>query len=129
MAPNITLRNIEQVPAPVGHYSHTTTAGGMVFISGQLPVAAGGTPRGEAPFEEQAQLVLQNIESCLACAGVTKQHLVSVRVYITDINLWPLFNSIYAAWIGQHRPSRAVAGVAQLHYGAALEIEAVALSE
>ncbi|EJF30350.1 RidA family protein [Enterobacter sp. Ap-916] len=129
MAPNITLRNIEQVPAPVGHYSHTATAGGLVFISGQLPVAADGTPRCEAPFEEQAQLVLQNIESCLACAGVTKQHLVSVRVYITDINLWPLFNSIYAAWIGQHRPSRAVAGVAQLHYGAALEIEAVALSE
>lgn len=129
MAPDIRLRNIEQAPAPVGHYSHTATAGGLVFISGQLPVAADGTPRCEAPFEEQAQLVLQNIESCLACAGVTKQHLVSVRVYITDINLWPVFNRIYAAWIGEHRPSRAVAGVAQLHYGAALEIEAVALSE
>lgn len=129
MAPDITLRNIEQVPAPVGHYSHTTTAGGFVFISGQLPVAADGSPRCDAPFEEQARLVLQNIESCLGCAGVTKQHLVSVRVYITDINLWPLFNKIYAEWIGEHRPSRAVAGVSQLHYGAALEVEAVALSK
>ncbi|MFB5744915.1 RidA family protein [Cedecea sp. P7760] len=129
MAPDITLRNIENVPAPVGHYSHTTTAGGLVFISGQLPVAVDGSPRCDAPFEEQARLVLQNIESCLGCAGVTKQHLVSVRVYITDINLWPLFNKIYAEWIGEHRPSRAVAGVSQLHYGAALEVEAVALSE
>lgn len=129
MAPDITLRNIEQVPAPVGHYSHTTTAGGFVFISGQLPVAADGSPRCDAPFEEQARLVLQNIESCLGCAGVKKQHLVSVRVYITDINLWPLFNKIYAEWIGEHRPSRAVAGVSQLHYGAALEVEAVALSK
>lgn len=129
MAPDIKLRNIEHVPAPVGHYSHTTTAGGFVFISGQLPVAADGSPLCDAPFEEQAQRVLQNLESCLACVGVTKQHLVSVRVYITDINLWPLFNTIYARWIGDHRPSRAVAGVAQLHYGAALEIEAVALSE
>lgn len=129
MAPDITLRNIEQVPAPLGHYSHTTTAGGFVFISGQLPVAADGSPRCDAPFEEQARLVLQNIESCLGCAGVTKQHLVSVRVYITDINLWPLFNKIYAEWIGEHRPSRAVAGVSQLHYGAALEVEAVALSK
>ena len=94
MALDITLRNIEQAPAPVGHYSHTATAGGLVFISGQLPVAADGTPRCEAPFEEQAQLVLQNIESCLACAGVTKQHLVSVRVYITDISLWPVFNRL-----------------------------------
>lgn len=129
MAPDITLRNIEQVPAPLGHYSHTTTAGGFVFISGQLPVAADGSPRCDAPFEEQARLVLQNIESCLGCAGVTKQHLVSVRVYITDINLWPLFNKIYAEWIGEHRPSRAVAGVSQLHYGAALEVEAMALSK
>jgi 2-iminobutanoate/2-iminopropanoate deaminase len=129
MTPDITLRNIEHVPAPVGHYSHTTIAGGLVFISGQLPVAADGSPRCDAPFEEQARLVLQNIESCLGCAGVTKQHLVSVRVYITDINLWPLFNKIYAEWIGEHRPSRAVAGVSQLHYGAALEVEAVALSE
>ncbi|WP_227317344.1 RidA family protein [Cedecea davisae] len=129
MAPDITLRNIEHSPAPVGHYSHTTAAGGFVFISGQLPVTAEGEPQCDAPFKQQAALVLQNIEACLACAGVTKRHLVSVRVYITDISLWPLFNQIYAQWIGEHRPSRAVAGVAQLHYGAAIEVEAVALGE
>ncbi|MRT55169.1 RidA family protein [Enterobacteriaceae bacterium RIT693] len=129
MPPDITLRNIEHAPAPVGHYSHTTTAGGLVFISGQLPITTEGDPRCDASFEDQARLVLQNIDACLRCVGVTKQHLVSVRVYITDISFWPLFDNIYAEWIGEHRPSRAVAGVSQLHYGAAIEVEAVALSK
>ncbi|MCR2139050.1 RidA family protein, partial [Salmonella enterica] len=37
------------------------------------------------------------------------------------------FNQIYAEWIGNYRPARAVAGVAELHFGAALEIEATAV--
>jgi enamine deaminase RidA (YjgF/YER057c/UK114 family) len=36
------------------------------------------------------------------------------------------FDEIYSAWIGSHRPARTVAGLKQLHYGAAAEIEAIA---
>jgi enamine deaminase RidA (YjgF/YER057c/UK114 family) len=79
-------------------------------------------------FEDQTRLVLQNIDACLAGAGVSRQHLVSVRVYVTDMNQWPTFNKIYGEWIGDFRPSRAVAGVAELHYGFALEVEAMALA-
>ena len=59
----------------------------------------------------------------------SRQHLVSVRVYVTDINQWPTFNRIYGEWIGDSRPARAVAGVAELHYGFAVEIEAIALAQ
>ncbi|MWT74195.1 RidA family protein [Escherichia coli] len=114
---------------PAGHYSHTATAGGFVFISGQLPVTINGEKKGDAPFEDQARLVLQNVDACLAGAGVSRQHLVSVRVYVTDISLWPDFNKVYAGWIGEFRPSRAVAGVAELHYGSAVEVEAIALAQ
>lgn len=47
---------------------------------------------------------------------------------MTDIGLWPEFNNIYAEWIEDYRPSRAVAGVSELHYGAAVEVEAIALA-
>ncbi|MEQ1892853.1 MAG: RidA family protein, partial [Planctomycetota bacterium] len=33
---------------------------------------------------------------------------------------------LYAAWIGPHRPARAVVPVPELHFGLRLEIEAVA---
>jgi len=52
---------------------------------------------------------------------------VQVRVYVTDINQWPAFNTIYAKWIGASRPARAVVPVPELHFGFKIEVEAVAL--
>jgi reactive intermediate/imine deaminase len=128
MSPDITLNASAGSFPPAGHYSHSTTAGGFVFISGQLPVTQDGEKKADASFEEQTRLALQNVDACLAGAGVSRQHLVSVRVYVTDINQWPAFNKIYSEWIGDFRPARAVAGVAELHYGFAVEIEAMALA-
>lgn len=128
MSPDITLNASPGSFPPAGHYSHSTTAGGFVFISGQLPVTQDGEKKADASFEEQSKLALQNVDACLAGAGVSRQHLVSVRVYVTDINQWPTFNRIYGEWIGDFRPARAVAGVAELHYGFAVEIEAMALA-
>lgn len=128
MSADITLNSSAGSFPPAGHYSHSTTVGGFVFISGQLPVTFDGEKKADASFEDQTRLVLQNIDACLAGAGVSRQHLVSVRVYVTDMNQWPTFNKIYGEWIGDFRPSRAVAGVAELHYGFALEVEAMALA-
>jgi 2-iminobutanoate/2-iminopropanoate deaminase len=125
--PDITLKNAAGCLPPAGHYSHCAIANGFVFISGQLPITADGQKKADAPFAEQVELVLQNLDACLAEAGVSRRHLVQVRVHVTDIDQWPLFNQIYADWIGDFRPARAVAGVSQLHYGAALEVDAIAL--
>jgi len=46
---------------------------------------------------------------------------------VTDIESWPAFNAIYAAWAGAARPVRAVVPVPQLHYGFKIEVEAVAV--
>ncbi|HGM5336618.1 TPA: RidA family protein [Serratia marcescens] len=113
---------------PAGHYSPSCTANGVVYLSGQLPVTFSGEQLTDAPFEQQVRQVLSNLDACLGGAGVGRKQLVQVRVYITDIDLWPEFNAIYAEWIGEFRPARAVAGVSQLHYGAAVEVEAVALA-
>lgn len=114
--------------APRGHYSHATRGGGLVFISGQLPVAADGTVLHEAPFEAQAAQVLANVEAALRGAGCGISQLLQVRVYITDIAHWPAFNTQYARWAGAAMPARAVVPVPTLHYGCMLEIEAVALA-
>ncbi|MCB6144556.1 RidA family protein [Providencia rettgeri] len=113
---------------PKGHYSHCVTANGLFFISGQLPVDKLGNAVIDVSFQEQALLVLDNLQACLDAVNCSKAQLVQVRVYIADMENWPLFNQVYANWIGDHRPARAVAGVAELHFGAALEIEAVAVS-
>jgi 2-iminobutanoate/2-iminopropanoate deaminase len=124
--------SIAHVPAdlakPRGHYSHAVSAGGFVFVAGQLPVEADGRLLNEAPFEAQAQQVLANVAAALRGAGSSIDKLVQVRVYITDIELWPAFNTIYAQWAGDARPARAVVPVPQLHYGFKIEVEATALA-
>lgn len=101
-------------------------ASGFVFVSGQLPITAAGLKLNEAPFDIQAQQVLDNVQATLEAAGSSVDKLVQVRVYITDISLWPAFNTLYAAWAGAAKPARAVVPVPQLHYGFLLEVEATA---
>ena len=124
---NIQTLNPATLAPPGGHYSHAVVAGGMVFVSGQLPITTSGQRLNDQPFEVQARQVLHNVEAALTAAGSDKTRLVQVRVYVTDIALWPAFNALYAAWIGEHRPARAVVPVPQLHHGFLIEIEATAV--
>lgn len=101
-------------------------AGGLVFVSGQLPIAPDGTKLSEQSFEQQARQVLANVAAALASAETGIDELVQVRVYVTDINDWPVFDRVYSEWIGSVRPARAVVPVPALHYGFRIEIEAVA---
>ncbi|MCO4090003.1 MAG: RidA family protein [Limnohabitans sp.] len=120
--------NSESICPPGGHYAHVCTAAGVVYISGQLPIEPDGTPMTGQSFEMQVRRVLTNIDSCLACVGLDTNSLVQVRVYLTDIKNWPQFNQMYAEWLGNHRPARAVAGVSELHFGLEVEVESVALA-
>jgi enamine deaminase RidA (YjgF/YER057c/UK114 family) len=81
-----------------------------VHVAGQLPIAPDGRKLSDAGFEDQARQVLANVEAALVGAGSRLDHLVQVRVYLTDIAHWPAFNTLYAAWLGPHRPARATEG-------------------
>ncbi len=119
--------NPDRMNAPGGHYSHAVVANGFVFVSGQLPIAADGRKLSDASFDEQATQVLSNVATILQASGSAVAQLTQVRVYLTDLENWSRFNALYVAWAGSAKPARAVVPVPALHYGFALEIEAVAL--
>ena len=68
--------------------------------------------------------MLDNIDAVLRAAGWTR---TSVVASLTDLTRFAEFNEIYAAFFGDHRPARAVVGVAALPRGAQVEVEAVAV--
>ena len=111
MAGEIVQFNPATMAAPGGHYSHSISANGFVFVSGQLPIAPDGTKLNEAPFEQQAQQVLDNVAHALKAAGSSIAGLTQVRVYVTDIEAWPAFNTLYAAWAGAFLPTEASGAV------------------
>ncbi len=112
--------------SPGGHYSHAVSAGGFVFVSGQLPIPAGGEPDPQMPFAQQVRVTLQNLEHALAAARASLRDVVKATVYLTDEDDWDEFNAVYAEVFGEHRPARAAVPVGPLHYGLRIEIDAVA---
>ncbi|WP_405386312.1 RidA family protein [Streptomyces sp. NBC_01102] len=126
MPTGIQLRDSADLVPPRGHYAHTATHAGVVYVSGQLPVTPEGVAITDAPFAVQARQTLDNLDNCLVAAGTSRDRLLAVTVYVSNMADWPEFDALYAEWIGAHRPSRAVAGVSRLHYGAAVEVQAVA---
>jgi len=113
-------------PAPLGHYSHAIVHGGLVFVSGQLPLdPETGALAGES-IEEQTAQTLRNLSAILAAAGSSRDKVIKTTVYIADIALWSRFDRAYEEFFGEHRPARAAVPTTALPKGALLEIEAVA---
>lgn len=122
------MRNIETrlAPKPAGHYSQAVVHGGLVFVAGQLPIdpdRPGLLPEG---IEAQTERAMKNVAAILEAAGSGLPRLLSVTVYLSDLSLWGRVNETYARLLGDHRPARAVVPTAPLHYGALLEISAIA---
>lgn len=120
------MTQVRQPLPPAGHYSPVVWHGDTAYVSGQLPIDREGNPLADQPFAVQVAQVLTNLSLCLESVGLVPDSIVQVRVYITDIGNWPEFDAQYAAWIGEHRPARAVVEVQGLHYGTAVEVEAIA---
>lgn len=112
------------VPVPVGAYSSAARAGGFLFVSGQVPRdPATGALIGD-DVESQTRAVIGNLERVLVAAGAGLSDIVSVIVYLADIQDWSKFNSAYKALMPAPYPTRTAVG-AGLH-GFLVEISAVA---
>jgi 2-iminobutanoate/2-iminopropanoate deaminase len=115
----------EKMPVPKGHYSQVVEHGGVLYLSGQLPVDA---IKGIVPetIEEQTMLVLQKIELLLTEAGSSKNKVLQMRIYLSDIQYWDQVNEVYSMFFTEHKPARCIIPSGKLHHGCMIEIEAVA---
>ena len=115
----------EKAPSPAGHYSQAIVSGGLVFVSGQLPIHP---QNGEIKptIEGQVHQVMNNLENILATSGSSMDKVVKATLYISDISLWGKVNEIYAERFGSHKPARAVVPTRELHFGCLIEVEVVA---
>ena len=117
----------EKAPLPRGHYAQATKANGFVFVSGQLPLTTDGNTALAEGLEAQVHQALTNVREVLLAAGTDVGKLLSVQIYVSDIEIWPRVNKLYQEFIGNPAPARTVVQCGQLHYGAYIEISAIAL--
>jgi len=116
------------MPLSNGHYSMCIEHNGTLYTAGQLPIDPVSKLIPET-IEEQTQLVLAKIETIVKAGGSSKENIIQMRLYISDISLWSRVNEVYAGFFGKHKPVRAVIPTRDLHYGCLIEVEAVAAIE
>ena len=114
-------------PEPVGPYSQAIGSGGLVFVSGQIPLdpRSGRIVAGE--IEDETRQVLANLRAVLEAAGTNLDRVVKTTVYLTDMALFPRVNAVYAEAFGvDPAPARATVEVRALPLGSRVEIDAIA---
>ena len=115
-----------EAPAAIGPYLRAEIAGGLMFLSGQIPLTASGELV-QGSVAEQAEQVLKNLKAVLGAAGLGFEHVVRVGIFLTDMNDFAAVNEVYGRHFTSHYPARATVAVVGLPKGAAVEMDAVAV--
>ena len=110
--------NPETLEAPIG-YSHAVVAapGRTIYLAGQTGTRADGTLVGESLLDQFNQ-ASTNVVEALTAAGGRPEHLVSMLIFVTDVEEYRdarrEFGVIYKKHFGSHYPAAALLGVSGL---------------
>lgn len=116
----------KNAPAAIGPYSQATEAGGLIFISGQLPVDPVTAAMAPADIRAQTEAVLKNLQAILVAEGLTLANVLKTTVFMTDLSQFGQMNEVYGSFFPANPPARATVEVKALPKAAMVEIEAVA---
>jgi 2-iminobutanoate/2-iminopropanoate deaminase len=86
---------------------------GTLYVSGQIGRDL-KTAQVPADFEQEVKQCLDNIGIILKAAGMKFSDVVSVTVYLTDMDLFAKMNGVYTTYFPEPRPARTTAGVSKL---------------
>jgi 2-iminobutanoate/2-iminopropanoate deaminase len=123
----VTAIETRSAALPQGNYSQGVRVGDLLFVSGQLPLDSEGRFVG-GTITAQAEQALSNVRAIVEAAGGKMAHVVQCTIYISDIAYWAEVDKVYGTFISgvPVLPARAVVPVKEMHYGAHIEIQAIA---
>lgn len=111
-----------EAPAAIGPYSQAVRAGDTIYLSGQLGLDPATGKLAGQDFESQARQALNNQKAILETAGFSLKDVVQCQVFVTDMNHYPLFNTIYKEYFTDNFPARAVLEVSRIPADGLVEI-------
>jgi 2-iminobutanoate/2-iminopropanoate deaminase len=113
-------------PAAIGPYSQAIRAGGLLFISGQVPLdpVSGEVVNGDV--SAQTHRVMRSLGAILEAAGAGFDDVVRTTIFLTDLGDFARVNEVYGSYFTAPAPTRATVQVAALPKGVSVEIDAIA---
>lgn len=115
-------------PQALGPYSQGIMVENMLFCSGQIPIDPHTGEVVNGSVAEQTRQVLDNIGAVLNEAGMDYSDVVSVTVYLADMDTYAELNQVYADYFTEQPPARCAVEVARLPKDAGVELAVIAIT-
>lgn len=112
-------------PEAIGTYSQAVQSGGLLFLSGQIPLDPATMKVVDGDFEARARQVFENLAAVAGAAGATLDQAVKLTLYLTDLDNFATVNRVMADYFSEPYPARAAVGVASLPKGVDVEADAI----
>lgn len=107
-------------------YSYAVDVGDTVFLSGLIARNGADNTFAGGDMTAQTKVVMENARAILAAAGLGFEHVVSARVFITDLSQFQAMNAVYRTHFPKDPPARATVGARLMQAAGLVEITFVA---
>lgn len=115
----------KNAPDAIGPYSQAVVTGGLIFTSGQIAINPASGNVEAKTVEEQTEQVCKNISAILQEAGTSIDKVVKTVCFLSDMNDFAVFNTVYAKYF-KGKPARSCVAVKTLPKNVLVEIDTVA---
>ena len=121
------MKTIETANAPqaIGPYSQGKISGGMLYLSGQIPLDPASGAVAGTDITAQTKQVLENIQALLQEAGTDFSAVVKTTCFLADMGDFAVFNELYAQKFVS-KPARSCVAVTTLPKNVLVETEVIA---
>lgn len=115
----------ENAPAAIGPYSQAIKVNNMLYTSGQIPLDPVSQTLVGSDITDQTEQVMKNLCAVLNAAGTNFDNVIKTTCFLSNIDDFAAFNSVYGKYITS-APARSCVAVKDLPKGALVEVEIIA---
>jgi reactive intermediate/imine deaminase len=112
-------------PSAIGTYSQAVQHGGLLYVSGQIPLVPATMELVSPDITQQINQVFDNLSAIIVAAGTTLNDTIKFTVYLTDLSHFPKVNEVMAERLSQPYPARVALEVSALPRSALVEVDAI----
>lgn len=116
-----------EAPKPLGVYSQAVVGGGLIFISGQLPINPKTNKLIEQDIKKQTRQIIKNIEMILAIEGARLEDILKINVFLRAIDNFREMNEVLQEFFSVNPPARTTTTVKEFPPEVLIEVDAIAL--
>jgi 2-iminobutanoate/2-iminopropanoate deaminase len=108
-------------------FSSAVVVGDTIYLSGEIGRTPGTVTLVEGGVGPQTEAIFENYKLTLARVGASLDDIVKCTVFLDEMSKFSEMNAAYVKFFPDEKPARSTFGVDGLAFGAALEIECLAV--